>query len=124
MTKESAGVSQKALGLAIDKHNAERLLEEVGEEREVREVAGLASLGLPQAGAWLLTAPILALGLHLQASEFIMAAKYQLGCTGARAPAQHQVTGWGTMPSIVATGGRVSAGKTFSTRLPLRRSAQ
>jgi hypothetical protein len=30
MTKESAGVSQKALGLAIDKHNAERLLEEVG----------------------------------------------------------------------------------------------
>jgi hypothetical protein len=80
MTEESAGVGQKALGLAIDKHNTERLLEEVGEEGEVREVARLASLGLPQAGAWLLTAPILALGLHLQASEFIMAAKYRLGC--------------------------------------------
>jgi hypothetical protein len=60
MTEELAGVGQRALGLSIDKHNEKQLLEEVGEEGEVREVARLASLGLPQAGAWLLTAPILA----------------------------------------------------------------
>ena len=46
----------------------------------MREMARLASLGLPYAGAWLEAVPILALGLYLQPSEFVLATRYRLGC--------------------------------------------
>ena len=45
----------------------------------MREIARLASLGLPHAGDWLNVPPIPALGLHLRPSEFISTVKYRLG---------------------------------------------
>ena len=44
-----------------------------------REVARMASLSLPQAGAWLNCPPLPALGLHLRGSEFVVAARFRLG---------------------------------------------
>ena len=55
------------------------LQEELNQEGNLREVARLAILGLPYAGAWLDAVPIAALGLYLQPREFIMATKYCLG---------------------------------------------
>ena len=43
------------------------------------EVARMASLSLPQAGAWLNCPPLPALGLHLRGSEFVVAARFRLG---------------------------------------------
>ena len=71
---------QKALSLKIDLKCLATLTSNVQELGEVREAARLASLGLPRAGAWLIPPPIPSLGLHLQPLEFIMAAKYRLGC--------------------------------------------
>ena len=39
----------------------------------------MASLSLPQAGAWLNCPPLPALGLHLRGPEFVIAAKFRLG---------------------------------------------
>ena len=80
VTLEGAEVGQKTLSAAIDAVNLEKLKREADEEGSLREVARLASLGLPQAGVWLLTAPVTALGLHLRGGEFVAAVKYQLGC--------------------------------------------
>ena len=44
-----------------------------------REVARMASLSPPQAGAWLNCPPLPALGLHLRGPEFVVAAKFRLG---------------------------------------------
>ena len=44
-----------------------------------REIARMASLSLPQAGAWLNCPPPPALGLHLRRSEFVIAARFRLG---------------------------------------------
>ena len=44
-----------------------------------REIARMASLSLPQAGAWLNCPPLPALGLHLRGSEFVVAVKFRLG---------------------------------------------
>ena len=74
------GQSQKALSIKVDLKNLSSLKVQVQALGQVREVARLASLGLPRAGAWLLCPPIPALGLHLQPLEFIMATKYRLGC--------------------------------------------
>ena len=74
------GTSQKGLSLKIDLNNRDSLKERVAQQGEVREVARLASLGLPRAGAWLLPAPIPALGLHIPSQEFIIMTKYRLGC--------------------------------------------
>jgi len=44
------------------------------------EMARMASLTLPYAGAWLEAVPSASLGLYLHPSEFTMAARYHLGC--------------------------------------------
>ena len=74
------GHSQKSLSLKVDLNCLSKLKVHIEQSGEVREMARIASLGLPRAGAWLLCAPIPALGLHLQPTEFIMATKYRLGC--------------------------------------------
>ena len=74
------GTPQKALGLKIDLKNLELLKQAVSQQGEVREVARLASLGLPRAGSWLLPAPIPALGLRLLPQEFTIMVRYRLGC--------------------------------------------
>jgi hypothetical protein len=76
--EELKELSQKAISLKVDQHNLHLL--KLAVEGDTREVARLASLGLPRAGAWLTAAPIPALGLHLRPTEFTMAAKYRLGC--------------------------------------------
>ena len=71
-------LTQKMVSTKIDlanKNNFTRRIEDEGE----REVARVASLSLPQAGAWLNCPPLPALGLHLRGSEFVIAAKFRLG---------------------------------------------
>ena len=55
------------------------LLQHYTEEGEAREIARMASLGLPHAGSWLSVVPSPSLGLHLRAAEFIPVLKYRLG---------------------------------------------
>ena len=64
----------------IDEKNFSNLKSFIEAEGDVREVARLASLGLPYAGAWLQAVPMPALGLYLQPSEFVLAIRYRLGC--------------------------------------------
>ena len=59
--------------------NQSILLNHLTEEGQVREIARMKSLGLPQAGAWLSVSPLPALGLHLRAPEFVPCLKYRLG---------------------------------------------
>ena len=73
------GVSQKMASLKIDLSNQSLLLQQISEEGEEREIARMASLGLPHAGCWLSVVPSPSLGLHLRASEFIPVLKYRLG---------------------------------------------
>ena len=73
------GVSQNMASLKIDLSNKSLLLQHISEEGEEREIARLASLGLPHAGCWLSVVPSPSLGLHLRASEFIPVLKYRLG---------------------------------------------
>ena len=71
---------QKAISVKVDKNNLRQLKEQLEQDGRVREVARLASLGLPHAGSWLLATPIPTLGLHLKPSEFTMTGRYRLGC--------------------------------------------
>ena len=81
VTAESLeGLSQKAISLMVDQYSLSKLKAKTEELGVVREVARLASLGLPRAGAWLNSPPIPALGLHLRNTEFTMAVKLRLGC--------------------------------------------
>ena len=73
------GVSQKMASLKVDLLNQSLLLQKITEEGEVREIARMASLGLPHSGSWLSVVPSPALGLHLRAAEFIPILKYRLG---------------------------------------------
>ena len=73
------GLSQKMLSFKVDNQNLSLLMQQLENGASVREVARLKSLGLPYSGAWLLTPPIPALGLHLKPSEFTLAARYRLG---------------------------------------------
>ena len=59
-------LSQKAVSLKVDLQNLDNLKEETAQGARVREVARLASLGLPRAGSWLNSNPIPALGLKLR----------------------------------------------------------
>jgi hypothetical protein len=77
LTEETANFGQKALRNKIDLRNLKLLEDLTAEECVVREMAQLASLGLPQAGAWLLTTPIAA--LSNQQYDFKLAVKYWLG---------------------------------------------
>ena len=74
-----SGVSQKEASLKVDLQNQSLLLHHINEEGEAREIARMASLGLPRAGSWLSVVPSPALGLHLRAAEFIPVVKYRLG---------------------------------------------
>ena len=73
------GVSQKAASLKIDEHNHQLLSDFLTREGDVREIARLASLGLPHAGDYLNVVPNPALGLHLRASELVAVLRYRLG---------------------------------------------
>ena len=73
------GVTQKHASLKVDLRNQSLLQQHISEEGEVREIARLASLGLPHAGSWLSVVPSPALGLHLRPAEFIPVVKYRLG---------------------------------------------
>ena len=74
------GLSQKKMSSMIDEENSTFLKRQVEAEGDVREIARIASLGLPYAGAWLEAVPIPALGLYLQPSEFVLSVRYRLGC--------------------------------------------
>ena len=65
--------------LKVDLLNQSLLLQQVTEEGEAREIARMASLGLPHAGSFLSVVPSPSLGLHLRAAEFIPVLKYRLG---------------------------------------------
>ena len=72
------GLTQKMVSQKIDLTNQSLLSPKIMEAGE-REVARMASLSLPQAGAWLNCPPLPALGLHLRGSEFVVAVKFRLG---------------------------------------------
>ena len=72
------GLTQRQMGVKVDLHQKQKLMEMVGEEEE-RERARLLSLSLDHAGDWLNTPPLKALGLHLRPPEFVLALKYRLG---------------------------------------------
>ena len=67
------------LSFRVDNHNLSLLMQQLEDDASMREVARLKSLGLPYSGAWLLTPPIAAPGLHLKPSEFTLASRYRLG---------------------------------------------
>ena len=90
------GVPQWQLSAKVDTRQRTLLEAGVGEE-EVYMRVRLQSLTLPHAGGWLHAAPITALGLHLQPTEYVMAAAYRLGLplyrvegTDPTCPAFHQ----------------------------------
>ena len=72
------GLTQKMVSSKIDLVNQTLLSPKIMEAGE-REIARMASLSLPQAGAWLNCPPLPALGLHLRGSEFVVAVKFRLG---------------------------------------------
>ena len=72
------GLTQKMVGTKIDLANQALFSTKITGAGE-REVARMASLSLPQAGAWLNCPPLPALGLHLRGPEFVIAAKFRLG---------------------------------------------
>ena len=74
------GVSQKEVSLNVDLHNHRLLISHYTREGVVRDIARLASLGLPHAGDFLNVVPSPALGLHLRSIEFSTVVKYRLGC--------------------------------------------
>ena len=76
--EDMTGAPQKELSVLVDTECRRKLMEGLGEE-EVEDRARLLSLTLPQAGAWLTVAPMIALGLHLRPQEFVLAARYRLG---------------------------------------------
>ena len=78
-TETLMGLSQKMASLKIDLKNQSILLNHFNGEGCVREIARMASLGLPHAGAWLSVIPSPALGLHLRGPEFVHSVKYRLG---------------------------------------------
>ena len=73
------GSNQKELSLAIDLKNFQNWSASITDSGSIRDKARMGSLGLPNSGAWLNVIPSPALGLHLQPSEFITAAKYRMG---------------------------------------------
>ena len=111
------GVSQKMASLKVDLKNQSHLLNFLNAEGDTREIARMASLGLPHASDWLSVCPSPALGLHMRGPEFICALKYRLGvplygsegeCPACSLPCDRMVRGSpGTMCS-----------ETSSSRLP------
>ena len=80
VTQEAiTGLTQKQLSTKVSRTNQRLLLTQIKEDADEREVARLASVSLPHAGAWLNCTPLPALGLHLRPEEFATAAKFRLG---------------------------------------------
>ena len=81
VTQDSlAGQRQKFVSTKIDLANKNLHLSHMqAETDDEREIARMASLCLPKAGAWLTCAPLPALGLHLRGAEFVVACKFRLG---------------------------------------------
>ena len=114
-TMESlAGLTQNELSYDTDKVLASELDQVLS--GEVREVARLASLRLPHAGAWLNVTPSPALGLHLRATEYTVGLKLRLGvpvyttsgpCPACKAPSEAS-GGPGRLCSILPGTGRES----------------
>ena len=107
------GVSQREVSLKIDLHNLQLHTDHITELGVTRDIARLASLGLPHAGDWLNVVPSPALGLHLRPTEFIVSVKYRLGCdifpsAGKCTACPHRtgVTKGETMPYHAAMRGR------------------
>jgi hypothetical protein len=73
------GVPQKIASLAIDLNNQAMLVNHYKAEGCKREIARMASLGLPHSGDWLSVVPCPALGLYLRGPEFLVSLKYRLG---------------------------------------------
>ena len=73
-----SGLTQKMVCTKVDQESHVALMEKIKNTGE-REIARMASLSLPQAGAWLNCPPLPALGLHLRGSEFVIAARFRLG---------------------------------------------
>ena len=72
--------TKKGISLRIELHKYKLFSQRINEAGNVREIARLASLSLSHHGAWLNVGPSsLALGLHLQSSEFTVSIKYRLG---------------------------------------------
>ena len=91
-TKENLlGVTQKAISMKIDLRKHQLLSEHISTTGVQRDIARLASLRLPHAGDWLNVVPSPNLGLHLRSTEWIVSAKYRLGCpvfpTSGKCPA-------------------------------------
>jgi hypothetical protein len=74
-TASLRGVSQREVSLKIDLNNLQLHTNHITELGVTREIARLASLGLPHAGDWLNVVPSPALGLHLRPTEFIVSVK-------------------------------------------------
>ena len=72
----------------VDLNNYKHLSTTITEMGNTRDVAMLASLGLPHAGAWLIVIPSPTLCLHLSSSEFVVSVKYRLGVDVFPAAAQ------------------------------------
>ena len=80
VTQDSlAGLRQKVVSTKIDIANKSLLLQHIAETDDEREIARMASLCLPKAGAWLNCSPLPALGLHLRGAEFVVTCKFRLG---------------------------------------------
>ena len=72
--------TQREISLKLDLRNHQLLSNNFQGQGVTREIARLASLGLPHAGDWLNVVPSPSLGLQMRQSEFIMSVKYRLGC--------------------------------------------
>ena len=72
------GVTQREVSLKIDLNNLKLLTNHISGLEITRDIARLASLGLPHAGDWLNDVPSPSLGLHLRPPEFIVSVKYRL----------------------------------------------
>ena len=79
ITESMVGMSQKMASLKVDLNNKSLLSNYFNGEGVVREIARMASLGLPHSGVFLSVVPSTALGLHLRGPEFVHCVKYRLG---------------------------------------------
>ena len=73
------GLAQREVSLKIDLNNLKLVTNHISGLEITRDIARLASLGLPHAGDWLNVVPSPGLGLHLRPPEFIVSVKYRLG---------------------------------------------
>ena len=73
------GTTQSAVSLTINLKKHQLLNQTISGQGVTREIARLASVGLPHSGDWLNVLPNPALGLAMDPAEFIVSVKYRLG---------------------------------------------